>query len=108
MIKIAIPTDDKLHISEHTGRATFFAIATIEDGNMAHLEFRENPQHHHEPDEAHSHAETVAMIKDCDIILVRKIGKYLNNELKAEHKKIALTTSTSIGEGIKRYLSMSG
>lgn len=108
MLKIALPTDDKTQISGHTGKATFFAIASIENGNMTHLEFRENPQHHHGTGGEHIHAETVAIIKDCDIIIVGKIGKYLKNELQAEGKKIVLTSSASIGEGIKRYLSELG
>ncbi len=105
MMKIAIPTDDRSHIAEQTCRATFFAIATIEDGNMTHLEFRENPSHQHVADGEHSHSETANLIKDCDIVLARKIGKYFKNELELHYKKIVLTSSSSIGEGIKRYLS---
>jgi len=104
-MKIAIPTDDRTHISEHTGRATFFAIASIENGNMTHLDFRVNPPHQHTHEGEHDHAETVNLLSDCETILVRNIGKNLKSELLARHIKIEFTNSQSIGEGIKRYLS---
>jgi len=104
MIKIAIPTDDRSQISEHTGLAGFFAIASILDDNMTHLEFRYNPRHQHENIGQHNHEETIALLNDCDVLLVRNIGKYLKNELMAKRKNIIHTTSNSIGEAIKRYL----
>jgi predicted Fe-Mo cluster-binding NifX family protein len=104
MMKIAIPSDDRSNVSEHTGRATFFAIASIEDENMTHLEFRDNPPREHGADGEHYHSATVSTIKDCEIVIVRNIGKKLRGELQAQNKKIVFTSSNSIGESVKRYL----
>jgi predicted Fe-Mo cluster-binding NifX family protein len=107
MIKIAIPTDDRSQVSEHTGRARFFAIATIQDDNLTHLEYRNNPPHKHTEIGQHDHKETIALLNDCETLLVRNIGKHLKNELLDNQINIIQTTSKSIGEAIKRYLGAS-
>lgn len=43
-MKIAIPTSDKITIAGHTGHAAYFNVITLENEQVVHSEFRENPK----------------------------------------------------------------
>lgn len=53
-MKVAFATDDKITISRMTGRAKFFAIYTLEDGEIKDVEYLEN-NHTHDHDHGHEH-----------------------------------------------------
>jgi len=48
-MKIAIATNDREHIAKRTGRASEYAIYTIENGKVTDVQYEEN-QHHHDDD----------------------------------------------------------
>ncbi len=104
-MKIAIPTSDRTNIHERTGRAAYFAVATIEDLNMVNIEYRENPPHQHSKDGGHSHAALVKLISDCDLMLVKAIGQQLRDELDEAGIAYETTTSDTIGGAVRKYLS---
>ncbi|MCF8365613.1 MAG: hypothetical protein K9H16_07525 [Bacteroidales bacterium] len=103
-MKIAIPTSDRIMIFERTGQSPLFAIVTLEDLNITHIEYRVNPPHTHTGKE-HSHPELVNLLHDCDLLLVRKLGKHLKNDLEAAGLKFQITVADQIGSAIHQYLS---
>jgi len=101
---IAIPTSDRIMIFDRTGQAPIFAIVTVDQLNITHIEYRLNPPHEHSGGQ-HSHGEIVELLTDCDLLLVRKIGKHLKNDLDAAGIKYQITTADQVGSAIHQYLS---
>lgn len=52
-MKIAAITGDGKTISEHFGRASYYLVATIEDGKVVDQELRDKPGHTHFENEPH-------------------------------------------------------
>lgn len=88
-MKIACITDDGRTISQHFGRAPYYAVLTIEDGQIkareirskiGHQEFRsehaETPGMRHGTDAAshNKHLSMAAAIADCQVLLCRGMG----------------------------------
>jgi len=103
-MKIALPTSDRILIFERTGQTPLFAIVTIDQLNVTHIEYRINPPHEHSNRE-HSHSEIVNLLHDCDLVLLRKIGKHLKSDLDAAGIKYEITSADQIGSAIHQYLS---
>ena len=115
MIKIAAVTDDGETISPHFGRATKYAVLTIEDGRVTerelrdkagHRDFQHDESHHHEhhDDErgrgfgrhaGEKHRLMFAAIPDCDIVLARGMGQGAYQGL---HQKAIQPIITDIAE----------
>ena len=55
-MKIAIITDDQKTISQHFGRANYYAVLTIENGQITQREVREKASHKHFANEPHEHS----------------------------------------------------
>lgn len=55
-MKIAIITDDEKTISQHFGRANYYAVLTVENGQIVQREMREKLSHKHFANELHEHA----------------------------------------------------
>lgn len=91
-IKIAAVTDDGQTISQHFGRAKYYAVLTIENGQIVAREQREKMGHahfageHHEGEEADPRGHGFALaeqdrhfrmadaIRDCQFLLARGMG----------------------------------
>ena len=94
-MKIALVTDDGITISQHFGRATKYAVYTIDETKILHRELRDKVGHrqfaqeesahsHHHQNDARghgygSHAEDkhqrmFATIEDCEIMIGRGMG----------------------------------
>ena len=87
-MKIACVTDDGQTISEHFGRAPYYAVLTLEDGQVVHRELRDKLGHQHfsaqegvqgihRGTDAASHNKHVSMaevISDCAVLLCRGMG----------------------------------
>ena len=108
-MKIAIPTSDRKMIFDRTGQTPLFAIVTVDQLNITHIEYRPNPPHEHSGSKhsggEHSHTELITLLNDCDLLLVRKIGEYLKAELDAGGIKYEITKAGQIGSAIHQYLS---
>jgi len=99
-MKIAAVTDDGKKISAHFGRATKYAVFTVEAGQIVAQELRDKVGHrefadeeHHADDHDHSyeedhtqghgrgrhsaakHQQMFAAILDCDVLLARGMGQ---------------------------------
>lgn len=96
MKKIAAVTDDGKTISAHFGRATKYAVLTVENGNVVARELRGKAGHHdfqHEGTHDHEHEHNAGQgrgfgqhsaekhqrmfetIRDCQMVLARGMGQ---------------------------------
>lgn len=71
-MKVAIPTDDGLHISSKCERAKGFFVASVENGKIINEEMRWNP----EMDPADPRTAALAVIEDCNVVIA---GDQLHN-----------------------------
>lgn len=79
-MKIAFATDDHHTISPHLGRAQWYEVVTIEQGQVVAREQRAKQHHTHPEHTAHddhhhrSHHWLVEPVADCAIIVARGMG----------------------------------
>ncbi len=81
--KIAVASDDGKNVSSHFGRAPYYAVLTMKDGNVGGVEQRlkfaphaaggEQTHDDHSPHAAHHHA-MVNPILDCQVVVARGMG----------------------------------
>jgi len=121
-MKIAVITDDEQTISRHFGRAPYYVVATIENGQivnrerrdkLGHAHFAGEPHDHdHQPGERHGfdpaaqerHARMADAIADCDVLLGGGMGAGAYASLQALGIKPVVTDLRSIDEAIAAYL----
>ncbi len=109
-MKIAAVTNDGKTISAHFGRATKYAIFSVEDGQILTRELRDKAGHrdfageeHHDHDHDHEHGHghdrhsaekhqrMMATITDCEVLLARGMGQGAYNGLVQMDIKPILT-----------------
>jgi predicted Fe-Mo cluster-binding NifX family protein len=92
-MKIAVASADGVSISQHFGRSQCFIVFDVADGKVASREVRDNTftahakgeckegEHHH--DQHHSHADVVAALHDCQVVLCGGMGGRAAEDLQA-------------------------
>ncbi len=91
-MKIALPTNDGISMSEHFGRSASFLVFDIESGQIKGRETRTNGGCHSHAEGACNHGSTgapdahagmVAVLADCDIVISGGMGGRAAEALKA-------------------------
>ena len=90
-MKIAVPTNDGVTLSEHFGRSAEFLIFELENGRITKRETRPNRAHHargdgechHGGGEGRAHAGIVAALAGCDVVLCGGMGGRAAEALRA-------------------------
>jgi len=118
-MKIAAATDDGKAISRHFGRAAYYLVLTVENDRIVGRERREKIGHeqfnksertgrkalHSQGREAQSrHAEMIATIRDCQVVLSRSMGWGAYERLKAHNITPIITEFADIEEAVRAYL----
>ncbi len=123
-MKIAVITDDERTVSQHFGRAPYYLVATIENGQIMKRERRDKLSHAHfanEPhaDESHAadprghgfdpaaqdrHAQMAATIADCDVLLCRGMGAGAYAGMQQAGIRPIVTDIPGIDEAVQAYL----
>jgi predicted Fe-Mo cluster-binding NifX family protein len=120
-MKIAAITDDGQTISMHFGRAEYYLVCTIEDGQIAERELRSKMGHrqfaghdHEETQDARGHgfgkgaegrhASMIASITDCDVLLVRGMGRGAYMALEAADIRPIVTDIEIIEEAVLAHV----
>ncbi len=86
-MKIAIPTyEDKRTVFKRTGHAPLFSI--FEDDTFIKAVPNEHAKNHsthekHSEEEINHHIKDIRNIKDCDVMLVKVVGKNMSEALKS-------------------------
>jgi predicted Fe-Mo cluster-binding NifX family protein len=123
--RIAAVTDDGETICAHFGRATHYAIVTVENGEIISKEMHEKlghkqfhgkgehlAEHHHPEGHAHGfgphseekHRRMMEPILGCDVLLSRGMGRGAHLALEAAGIHPILTDISRIEEAVKAYL----
>ena len=112
-MKIAAVTEDGVTISQHFGRAPYYVVLTVEDGQVVGREQREKVAHGrgadghvHVEGQAHgfdaasqdTHGRMAAPIADCQVLLARGMGAGAHASLQQAGIRPVITTIANIDE----------
>ena len=125
-MKIAVVTDDQETISRHFGRAQYYQVFTVADGQVVQEELRsklghdqfqheEHQEHEHDHDHEHGHgygqhsqdkhSRMMANIGDCQLLLAGGMGLGARASLEAIGVKPILTNVREIDAAVQAYLT---
>ncbi len=111
-MKIAVVTHDGRTISAHFGRARAYIVVTIEDGKVVAQEERERPDPSEQMQTGEStttaggghHAQVIAPIQDCDVVLSRGMGAGMHRTLQRAHIRPIMTDIVNIEKALTTFL----
>ncbi len=122
-MKIAVITDDGKTISQHSGRAPYYLVLTIENGQIIQRELREKMGHnqfsaepHHEEhhhagahgqDEAShgKHARMAEAIGDCQAVLCGGMGYGAYESMRRLNIQPIVTDLDDIDAAVQAYIN---
>lgn len=119
-MKIAAITEDGITISQHFGRAPYYAVLTVENGEIVKREMRDKLGHaHFVGEEEHTdasgrhgfgpgaedrHARMAAAIADCQVLLCRGMGWGAHESMKQAGITPIVTDIAEIDVAVQAYL----
>jgi predicted Fe-Mo cluster-binding NifX family protein len=121
-MKIAAITDDGKTISQHFGRAPYYLVATVENGQIVDREMREKLGHSQFASEPHAaeiagqphgmdpashnkHLQMAEAITDCEALLCRGMGMGAYDSMKVAGIRPVVTDIAVIDEAVLAYAS---
>lgn len=121
-MKIAVITDDGKTISPHFGRAQYYLIATVENGQIVNREMRDKMNHshfhaevrgHEEGGERHGygpaadnrHGRMAESIADCEALLCCGMGMGAYENMRSRNIKPVVTDIANIEEAVMAYVN---
>ncbi len=125
-MKIAVVTDNQTTISQHFGRAHYYLVFTVEDGQVVQQELRDKLGHdqfqheehsHHDHDHGHQqghgfgqhsqdkHSRMMANLTDCQVLLAGGMGMGAHANLEAIGVRPILTSVREIDAALQAYLA---
>jgi predicted Fe-Mo cluster-binding NifX family protein len=119
-MKIAVITEDGKTISQHFGRAPYYLVATVENGQivgrelrdkLGHAQFAEEPHGPEAPGQPHGmdpashdrHLRMAQAIADCEALLCRGMGMGAYESMKVAGIRPVVTDLTLIDEAVLAY-----
>jgi predicted Fe-Mo cluster-binding NifX family protein len=119
-MKIAVITEDGTNISQHFGRAPFYAVLTVENDQVVKREMRdkmghgqfapgqapldEKGRHGYGPHSQNRHAAMAEAIKDCDVLICGGMGWGAFESMKQAGIKTVVTDLSNIDQAVQGYL----
>jgi predicted Fe-Mo cluster-binding NifX family protein len=120
-MKIAAITDDGKTISQHFGRAQYYLVVMVEDGQIINRELREKLGHVNFANEPHDpetpgqphgfspasqdrHARMAQNINDCEVLLCRGMGMGAYESMKTYGIRPIVTDIVAIDDAVKAYI----
>ena len=123
-MRIAVVTDDQVTISRHFGRAHYYLVFTVEEGQvvtrelrdkLGHDQFQHEEHDHHDHDHEHGHgygqhsqdkhSRMMANIGDCQVLLAGGMGLGARASLQAIGVKPILTNMHEIDAALQACLA---
>lgn len=125
VMKIAVITEDGKTISQHFGRAPYYLVFTVEDGQITQTEQRSKAGHQqfvtlhdhaHDDDHEHGqghgfragddakHNQMVAPIADCEVLLVRGMGRGAHMAVTQANIRPIITVISDPEGAVRAYL----
>jgi predicted Fe-Mo cluster-binding NifX family protein len=119
-MKIAVITDDGKTISQHFGRALYYLVATVENGQitnremrnkLGHNQFSNEPHEEEKPGQQHGmddashnkHLQMSESITDCEALLCRGMGMGAYESMKVRNIRPMVTDIANIDEAVMAY-----
>jgi predicted Fe-Mo cluster-binding NifX family protein len=120
-MKIAVITDDGNTISQHFGRAQYYLVSTVENGQivdrelrekLGHAQFASDPHaadipgqpHGMDPASHNRHLQMAEAIADCEALLCRGMGMGAYESMKTRGIRPIVTDIASIDEAMIAYV----
>ena len=120
-MKIAAITDDGNTISQHFGRAAYYLVVTVENGQIVGRELRNKLGHTHFVNQGHQpeipgqghgmdpvshnkHVQMAQSIADCEALLCGGMGRGAYQSMVMQGIKPVVTEIQDIDQAIKAYL----
>lgn len=121
-MKIAAITEDGKTISQHFGRAPYYLVVTVENGQIVNRELREKLGHAQFQREGHEHEEAgkshglgpaadsrhgrmAEAIADCEAVLCGGMGRGAYESMKARDIRPVVTDIKEIEAALGAYLN---
>jgi predicted Fe-Mo cluster-binding NifX family protein len=119
-MKIAIITDDGKTVSQHFGRAQYYLVATVENGQitnremrnkLGHNQFSNEPHEEEKPGQQHGmddashnkHLQMSEAITDCEALLCCGMGMGAYESMKVRNIRPMVTDIANIDEAVMAY-----
>ncbi len=119
-MKIAAITDEGTTISQHFGRAEYYLVITVEEGQivdrelrhkLGHNQFASNPHAEDQPGQPHGtdpashdkHMQMAEAIADCEALLCRGMGRGAYESIKMRGIRPVVTDIANIDEAVMAY-----
>ncbi|MBI5217818.1 MAG: hypothetical protein HY958_02685 [Bacteroidia bacterium] len=104
-IKLALPSEDKLNISDSLFKTYFFKITTFDTATIIHEEYRETYTIIDVNAETEKNYKKIyEIIADCDVIIFRTISEKFANYLKSREKQVIITPEKIITNAVLKYV----
>ena len=104
-MKIAIASDDEIHIANHFGRALGFVIFEIENNVILNREYRKNLGKHTGECGSCDHDTMINNIKDCNVVISYGMGRRIFPDLSKNNLKAVVTDVDVVDEALKRFIN---
>jgi predicted Fe-Mo cluster-binding NifX family protein len=118
-LRIAVVSDDGVHVSQHFGRAPYYVVVTVEEGEIVDSETRPKAGHHTfaaqehprlAPGERHGydagsqtkHRSMAESIADCEVLIAGGMGMGAYESLKGYGIRPIVTDMQDIREAVLR------
>ncbi len=109
--KIAVATEDGVTVSAHFGRAPYFQVLTIEEGQIVAREQRAKAFHpgehhhaHHDSTEHDAHASgMIGVVRDCAAVIAGGMGNPAFASIQAANLTPILTDLRDIEQVARAY-----
>ena len=114
-MRIAVASEDGISTSQHFGRSRCFIVLDVVNGKIGSREVRDNTytahakgqcaeaEHHH--DQPHSHADVVAALNDCQVLLCGGMGWRAAEELQANGIRPVVTdVAATVEQAVQDFL----
>lgn len=120
-MKIAVITDDGKTISQHFGRAQYYLVADVENGQIVsrelrdkfgHKQFANQPHPEEQPGQLHGmdvashnkHLQMAEAIADCEALLCRGMGMGAYESMKTRGIRPVVTDIADVDDAVMAYV----
>ena len=119
-MKIAVITEDGKTISQHFGRAPYYLVVSVENGQiverqlrdkLGHAHFQNEPHEGHQPGQPHGfgpashdrHLHMAEAIADCEALLCRGMGAGAYHSMQQRGIRPVVTDIEDIDAAVRAY-----
>ena len=115
-MKIAVASDDQIHIADHFGRTRGFLIYTVENRKITASEYLKNTFTHHalgghdnpnnsRTDHQHTHGPVLEVLSEVQVVISRGMGRRMLIDLESAGKQVFITNAIIAEEAVTGYLA---